>query len=208
MITSWHYFLLSSLHFLSQGLAVHTQASWNFYYAASKDNVAWLLLIYLEWKVAAAWNCNSKIETKRADTRCWRHASFVRVIYEKVWGYISTVMHFMGGGGGHPNPQPPTFTLRLWPRNMQEFKTKTVRHLPSLTSCEVLLRAWQSKECSTSEIPLTVPKFNEALPLKKLKCHLIQFFTFMFFEEVSKAGNHLHHVVVLQDMWNLVVAAH
>ena len=46
-----------------------------------------------------------------------------------------------GGGGGLRVLRPPTFRLRLWPHNMQHFKTKTIWYLPSLAPCEVCLRA-------------------------------------------------------------------
>ena len=69
---------------------------------------------------ACGLNRKSKFETKRAATRCWRHTSFLCVIYDTVRGYISTILIFMGWMETQ-SPRPPHFrwgsslqTAALW----------------------------------------------------------------------------------------------
>ena len=66
---------------------------------------------------------------RRVDTRFWRHASYVGVIYDTVIGFISIIIRFLREKA--PSPQHPTFPLRLLSRNMQHFKTKNKKRLTS-----------------------------------------------------------------------------
>ena len=80
------------------------------------------------------WTCTCGLSLMRwANTHCATSATCV--IYDTVRGYISTIKQFMEES---PSLLFPTFPLRLWPRDSQQFKMKTVCHLPSRAPCEVV----------------------------------------------------------------------
>ena len=58
------------------------------------------------------------------------------VIYDTVKGHISSIIRFVVGIGGS-EPLTTTFPKRLRPLIVQHFKIKTLRHLLSLSHCEV-----------------------------------------------------------------------
>ena len=66
---------------------------------------------------------------------CWYHACYVCVTYERAWGFIWTKNYL--SFEVRLRAPGPTFPLRLRPRALHRFKTKTVWHLPSFAPCEV-----------------------------------------------------------------------
>ena len=57
--------------------------------------------------------------------KCLRNASYIYVLFKTVRGYTSTLICFMEGKWP-PSLQPTIFPLKLWPRDLQHFKTKIV----------------------------------------------------------------------------------
>ena len=93
-------------------------------------------MIICQILIFAGSNRKWKIVTKRVDTRCWVHASYVCVTYDTVRGCISKIIRFIGRGEGAPGHIPPV-SARLRSRDMKHIKTKNFWHLLSLALCEV-----------------------------------------------------------------------
>ena len=63
----------------------------------------------------------------KQDTQTTNDSDDMQAIFQQL--YVAWVK-------GAPSPQPSTLQLRLQPRDIKHFKTKTVQHFPSLAPCD------------------------------------------------------------------------